>query len=258
MGIYNSSKTRVEPFFDWLFARDPAGESWLQSLIQLPELPGYYRETPEIKEPLLESGRAWGNDEYSLSAPLSLLEWLVHNLQQPVDRSVLGDGVTREKRAALLKRDPNVIREALEAIRVARKRKHWSILEGVSKPDVYLQTADTIIVIEGKRTEAGPTTATTWMQTRHQMLRHIDAAWDDRGTRKVFGFFMVEAEPGGHQVPQHWRVAAQSTVSRSALDESLPHRVASARENIAKAFIGVTTWQGACMALKVPVEVFPN
>lgn len=259
MGKYNSSKTRVEPFFDWIFDQDPTGSSWLQPLIRLPELPDHHREAPKIQEHTLESGRAWGNDEHPLPAPLSLLEWLICNLQRPDKASALGsDHDTREMREALLRHDPEAVKKALESVRDNRSERAWYIFEGNSKPDALLQTPDAIIVIEGKRTEAGPTTYTTWMSVRHQMLRHIDAAWDDRGQRNVFGFFMVEAEPGSDQVPQKWLDAARNTISKTAVDESLPHRSPSEREDITKAFLGVTTWQLACKAMNIPVEVLLN
>ena len=258
MGIYNSSKTRVEPFFDWLFDKDPTGVSWLQSLIQLPVLPGYHRAAPEINNARIESGRAWGNDERPLPAPLSLLEWLISNLRRPEKSSALGsDPVTIEMRDALLRHDSEAVKKALESVRDIPSERAWCIFEGNSKPDAFLQTPDAIIVIEGKRTEAGPTTHTTWMPVRHQMLRHIDAAWDGRGKRNVYGFFMVEAEPGSKYVPQKWLIAALDTISRTSVDESLPHRSPSEREDIAKAFLGVTTWQLACEALNVPVDILP-
>ena len=83
---------------------------------------------------------------------------------------------------------------------------------------MFLETDDLVVVIEGKRTEPAPTTTTTWMPVRHQMLRHIDAAWDRRGDRQLFGFFIVEGETGDSMtVPAHWREAARNTTTSGAV-----------------------------------------
>jgi hypothetical protein len=64
-----------------------------------------------------------------------------------------------------------------------------------------IETPDALIVIEGKRTESGATIDTTWLTGRHQIWRHIDAAWEIRGRRQVFGFFIVEGEDPDGRLP---------------------------------------------------------
>ena len=41
--------------------------------------------------------------------------------------------------------------------------KSWHLFEGETRPDVYIETPDLLVVIEGKRTEGGPTTSTKWI-----------------------------------------------------------------------------------------------
>jgi hypothetical protein len=121
------------------------------------------------------------------------------------------------------------------------------VLEGLTYPDVYLVTHDALVVIEGKRTEAGATTRTSWMASRSQMLRHIDAAWEIRGRRDVYGFFVVEADDG-QSVPAKWIHAAVSTVSSDSIRSSLPHRSPEEQTEIAASFLGATTWQAIVAA----------
>jgi hypothetical protein len=256
MGCCDSSRTRVAPVFSRLQCIDPTGRSWLRELMRLPT--GLGREPLRILLSSIEAALWWPN-EVKLAPPSSLLHWLVDNMTAPRDDVDWGRGVTRTKREALVQRDAATIQEA--KVRLARPatlvgRHDWAVLEGSSQPDVFLQTSDLIVVIEGKRTESGPTIGTTWVPSRHQMLRHLDAAWQVRETRAVYGFFIVEEdprEPG--KVPKAWVEFADATISASALRGSLPHRTDAERQAIATGFLGVTTWQSVCARLKIPEAV---
>lgn len=168
---------------------------------------------------------------------------------------------TIAKRQALLRRDPNVVAEALACLtRPACPAKAWYVLEGLSQPDAYLETPEVLVVIEGKRTEGGSTTHTSWMPRRHQMLRHMNCAWELRGQRAVLGFFIVEGQDGvdAVTVPAHWQMAACATMTPGALDDSLPHRTAAERQAIAAGFLGVTTWQQLCTAFQIDYAVLSD
>lgn len=254
MGKHDSSLTRVAPLFGELRRRDPTGQSWLPILLRLPRLDG--RSAPSLPAstaPLVES--LWGSPEKALAAPPTLLAWLAQNLQAPRRASAYRDGETRQKREKLVAGDLETVQEALRLLSAsgasAESSRVWYVLEGVTRPDVYLATPDVIVVIEGKRTESKPTTVTEWMRNRHQMLRHLDAAWEVRGERPVYGFFIVEG-PGGADaidVSDQWRDFTTATVSQKAIEDSLPHRSPEERAAIAASFLGVTTWQAACRAL---------
>jgi hypothetical protein len=115
-----------------------------------------------------------------------------HLLQQTPAKT---SAATQVKRQAVLNRDPHTIAEALAYLAQPRIPRHaWYIFEGTTRPDVYLETPDVLIVIEGKRTEREPTSHTEWMPRRHQLLRHLDCAWEVRGQRTVLGFFIVEGQ----------------------------------------------------------------
>ena len=258
MGIFDSSATRVAPVFDQLLARDPSGAYWLNALLRLPLGRGGDASAAALGEPHLIH-HAWGKPEKKLAAPRALLEWLVRNVEAPADLTQLGTGATRKQRERLLARDPEAIAEALRAVERGEERG-WAILEGPTFPDVYLETKEALIVVEGKRTEPGLTTHTTWMPARHQMLRHIDAAWDRRGERRVLGLLIVEGDGGaeGVAVPARWVDAVRATVSEEALKGSLPHRSAQERQAISDAFLGVTTWQAVCLELGIAWGALPD
>jgi hypothetical protein len=111
-------------------------------------------------------------------------------------------------------------------------------------------------VIEGKRSEPGPITSTAWMPVRHQMLRQLDAAWEVRQGRRVYGVFIVEAEEGTESAtPTVWREVVDMTISEEVLRGSLPHRSSDERSEIAGALLGVTTWQAVCEEFQIPSQV---
>lgn len=231
MGDRDSSKTRVKPIFDNLHARDQSGSNWISELLRLPELPdgggGNYNGGIATLE-----AHGWGENEKKLAPPRVLLQWLVACAESPRDGNLGAGQVTIGKRVSLLLRDKLVIGEALALLsRPTVPRRDWFVLEGYSQPDVFLQTPEFIVVIEGKRTERGPTFKTKWMRGRDQMIRHIDCAWEIRGTRKVFGFFLVEGDGGADAVavPPTWSDAASRIITDESLKMSLPHRTEGER-----------------------------
>ena len=134
----------------------------------------------------------------------------------------------------------------------------WHILEGPSYPDVLLETPDALIVVEGKRTESAPTTHTTFMEGRHQIWRHIDAAWEVRGRRAVFGLFIVEGQGEAPEVPAVWTAAVASAKSDAVLASSFPHRSAVERSAIAQCLLGATTWQRVCAEFEIAFSTLPT
>lgn len=207
----------------------------------------------------------WGDDEASLPPPVSLLSWLIRNLPTTGIAKPIGDEGPAPKRRELFEQNPETIRMALDLLSGQAGGKGWHVLEGASRPDAYLLTDDAIIVVEGKRTEAGPTVGTTWMPRRHQILRHLDAAWERRGSRRVYGMLIVEGAggPAAVEVPPQWVHASLSTISTAAIADSLPHRGPAEQLEIARCFLGVTTWQAVCRTfdidwVKLPHTAEPN
>jgi hypothetical protein len=240
MGKRDSSITRVAPVFDELRRQSPP--NWVRRLIELPE-PGKEVDASLGLDP---TGKPyWHPIEKELDPPPCLLRWLVENWNGPHIKRRLS-GQTMDKREKLLHGDETTIREALSKLEENPHGRAWYVLEGPTRPDVYIETLDAIVVVEGKRTELGPTTHTDSMEIRHQIWRHIDCAWEIRGDRKVYGFFIVEGEGDSSDVPKAWTDAYREAVSPEAVAGSFPHRSARARAAIAQCFLGATTWQAVC------------
>ena len=244
---YDSTKTRVTPIFNKISKTD---KFWLRRLLKLPKHGSLAVNLTEDDDLTVEDAY-WGEYEKPLNPPVSLLIWLTNN---PPDKlSKLDNCVpntTNWMRYHLWLKDSEVLAEATKQLQMNIFHTGWYVFEGKTRPDVLIYTPRAIIVIEGKRTEAGPTKSTTWMSIRHQMLRHIDAAWEIRGKRKVFGFFIVEGE-SGTDIPIKWKEAALNTVSPKVISGSLPHRSIDEQRDIVNSFLGITTWQAICSEFKL-------
>jgi hypothetical protein len=246
-GKYDSSKTRVAPVFNRLRERPDA---WISRLLEL-----VHPETDSALAGLdlsFQSGH-WGSNERALDPPVALLSWLVRN---PTPALRFRQHIP--ERIALAQGDPIAVEQALKLLRTAGTRPSWHILEGPTYPDVVLETPDTLVVIEGKRTEAGPTPDTTFMQDRHQIWRHLDAAWEIRGRRRVIGFVVVEGASAAGDIPAIWSRALEEALSPHVLEESFPHRSLNERSAIARCLLGITTWQRICIEFEIPISELPD
>ena len=134
----------------------------------------------------------------------------------------------------------------------------WYVFEGPTSVDVFLTTDELIVVLEGKRTEPGPTTRTQWMAVRHQLLRNMDVALDLPGKRRVVGAFIVEAERGLVEVPPNWQKMTDLTISPAALTKSLPHRSEAERARIAAGYLGATTWAAVVREFELPESLIAD
>jgi hypothetical protein len=256
MGIFDSSRTRVAPVFGRLQCLDPSGRLWLQGLLELANTRKVPR--PEAGPSRLRLAKWWPR-EARLAAPPGLLRWLLENAEEPRDAAAWGRRPeVMANRRRVVDRDADTLAGALRSLQERRPSpRAWYVLEGPSQPDVYLDSAEVVIVVEGKRTETAPTTSTAWMRVRHQMLRHLDAAWDHLEGRRIYGLYIVEAESGAssREPPSTWHQAIDSTISDEVLRASLPHRTSDERSQIASALLGVTTWQAVCDEFQIPRDV---
>jgi len=159
-------------------------------------------------------------------------------------------------REKLLRGEPEALDKALKAIGNAPAGRGWHLFEGTTFPDATIITPDAVIVVEGKRTEAGPTLDTSWLSGRHQMWRHIEGAWSIRGSRRVFGFFLVEGDANG--IPEIWKAGAALTLRVESLASSFPHLDPSEREELAACFLGVGTWQQVCAKFGIDFASLPD
>jgi hypothetical protein len=253
MGIFDSSRTRVAPVFGRLQCLDPSGGLWLQGLLDL-------ANTRQVPRPEAGASRLrlakWWPREARLAAPPGLLRWLLENAEEPRDAAAWGRRPeVMANRRRVVDRDADTLAGALRSLQERRPSpRAWYVLEGPSQPDVYLDSADAVVVVEGKRTETTPTISTAWMRVRHQMLRHLDAAWEHLEGRRIYGLYIVEAqsETSSTEPPSAWHEAVESTISDEVLRASLPHRTPDERSQIAGALLGVTTWQAVCDEFQIP------
>ena len=244
-GPFDSSKTRVAPVFK---ALEDQGNGWLPRLLSLCQAEASARTGLDLT---ITQMFFWPQEK-RLDPPISLLSWLIRNLPPQ-----LAEQSADESRRRLGKGDPRAIEEALRLLRTVAPPRAWHIFEGATSPDVVIQARDALVVIEGKRTEPDATVGTTWLPGRHQMWRHIDAAWEIRGSRKVFGFFIVEGEIGA-AVPKVWQEAFKHTLLPECLAASFPHRSAIETSAIAQCFLGGTTWQQVCKEFGLDHEQLPH
>jgi hypothetical protein len=256
MGTKDSSKTRVAPVFDFLFARHGCDVDWLPLLLRLPT--GGYIICVDPNWDFTIEHKGWGSQEKRLEPPVSLLSWLIRHSRMPRDGKLSKNPMKAQKRRELIEGSDNRLREGLSLLRDNPSREDWHILEGATQPDVFIQTPDVMIVIEGKRTESETTKNTKWMPGRHQMWRHIDCAWEIKGKREVFGFFVVEGDGLSGDVPARWMDEAKAIMSQAALASSLPHRGPDEQEVIRRCFLGVTTWQRVCNEFGIDWDLLPD
>jgi hypothetical protein len=255
---FDSSVTRVAPVFSALEQRT---DGWVTPLLNLASSGTHAGRRPWAAEDMTPSrvdfaDKRRGRREGGLRPPNSLLAWLIANVQNPSGRTLSTNPEVARRRERILARDPATIAEALRSLDQNGRDSAWCRFEGPTYPDVVIETPDALVIVEGKRTERGPTTHTTWMPGRHQILRHLDAAWEIRGRRSVYGFFVVEADPNDDaRVPTQWTQAAAATLSGDAVKDSLPHRSGEDQASIAAAMVGITTWQAIVAAIGIDPAV---
>jgi hypothetical protein len=245
-GPRDSSLTRVAPVFDALSRRP---DDWPRRLLALAQFGALGGSVPEDLDMSFLRG-CWGGGERGLDPPLSLLSWLIRHPQEWASEA------DNEQRRLLESGDPPTVELALASLRLGHPDRDWFILEGRTFPDAFIETPGALIVVEGKRTESGPTTHTKWMPGRHQIWRHIDAAWEIRGRRQVYGLFIVEG--GDEDIPQVWAKAARDTVAEAALLASFPHRSSDEVAQLRCCFRGVTTWDRVCREFSIDKGKLPD
>ena len=164
------------------------------------------------------------------------------------------------ERTKLANEDRETIDLALRLIRERPASRKWYLLEGESCPDAFIQTDTIVLVVEGKRTERTCTESTKWMDSRSQILRHMDAALEIAGHRKVLGLLIAEGPKTnkGLRPSKHWSDQEKAQTTQAMIESSLPHRTAEQQALIAGGFLGVTTWQAVCSKLGLGWPLVPD
>src|SRR5687768_15974348 len=140
-GKYDSSKTRVVPVFEKLAERS---DDWVRTLISLPGTVPERQQDWANLDLTFQAGK-WGDNEARLAPAPSLLAWLLKN---PSRWASVPDTPERQR---LFDGDATILETGLRLAAKPSSGKAWYILEGHTAPDVYIETPDALIVVEGKR-----------------------------------------------------------------------------------------------------------
>jgi hypothetical protein len=248
-GNHDSSRTRIAPVFDVLQGRR---NDWVRALLLLSR--GGSQPAVDLEGLDLEFHKGyWGKTERSFDPPVALLSWLIRH---PTPLLLAPPAVP--ERTLLANGEPAVVARALHALRTSAAPKGWHLLEGPTVPDVMIETPDALIVIECKGSEPKETPNSAVLTGRHPMWRHIDAAWEIRGRRRVFGFFIVPGQEPDGGVPPDVEAAFGEALGEAVLEANFPHRSTKERDAIAPCFLGGTTWNLVCKAFNISLASLPR
>ena len=182
--------------------------------------------------------------EFPVDPPRSFLRWLLENpdkLTKPIEG--VKDPITREKREKLFKGDQAILQEAIAELYSHDKllKQAWWRLEGVTKVDCMLRTESTIIFIEGKRTELGPSRDITWYPGRNQVLRNLDCAAALAG--EIYTNFYVIVIIEGGLLNEQRKIELDNIIDPKTVNASLPHLSEEQQTLILEHYLGYITWE---------------
>lgn len=249
-GLYDSSLTRVRPFFGALIARDPSGHSWLAPLLAaaphgaalLKRLDGdagtllSALTVPSVKGYL-------GCFEYPVAAPSELLAWFIEHPDELVwpGAQTYSTDTTKWRRALLYDEPPGraaAHTEARAAVQSgASANRAWWCFEGRSMLDCVLLTDRLVVTVEGKRTEP-ISAATDWYPKRSQLVRNLEAA-KQLSNGRTWASLLISEQP-----VEQGADAGLDVV----LADSAPHLDGDGHRELAAAYLGNLTWAQACAA----------
>lgn len=202
---------------------------------------------------MVNGGECWRPPSRPLAGFSNLVQHLDETLIPPGDRTAAA-----ARRRLLARKDAQTIAKALHLLKSSSSPgKAWYILEGPSRPDALLETRDSVICVEGKRTERACTVATQWMRNRSQLLRHMDAAAEKFRGKRVYGLLIVEGIESD-QPSEYWHSECDRQTAEEMVIASLPHRTPSERSQLAAGVLGVTTWQAVCRATAIDWATLPD
>jgi hypothetical protein len=256
-GRYDSSLTRVQPFFERLLRRDPSGRSWLPALLaatphgrsrlgSLVEQPGWLIIPLALPA---ASGRLTCF-EYPAIPPRELLAWFIDHPQElvwPPDAELSAETV-RLRRALLLDDPPGSQARAQDRARdllVTRSLvgREWWRFEGVTWLDCVLITDRLVVTVEGARTGPLPP-PTAWYPRRSRLVRNLEAA-KALSEGRQWASVLLSDEP----LEQGSREELQRV-----LPDSAPHLSDLDHAELLSAYLGNLTWREATEAVGLSHE----
>lgn len=259
VGLYDSSLTRVQPFFERAFTRDvdwlsallrtaPAGRQALGGVV---DRPGKMLSVLLGPHPKGKSSRACF--EYQVLPDKAFLRWCVNHPDQLTwpPGQTYGAETTRMRRALLFDETPGREQAQQEALRLIddlpASTRAWWRFEGSSWIDCVIATERLVITVEGKRTEP-LSLATHWYPKRLQLVRNLEAA-RQLAKGRAWGTLLLSEQPV---------VGADPRELAAALDDAAPHLSEPERAELHHAYLGNVTWQQACEAIGTAFDDLPD
>jgi hypothetical protein len=262
-GDKDSSRTRVQPIFSAVLARDPTGASWLPRLLEAgadahPD--SWIRDPGRLSKGAMEKSASKKSElrcfEYQVQPDRRLLSWCVENPQRLRAPTVSDPPKESElKRRSLICDEPagtrlpaqNLARSAVASQPV--NRPAWWRFERATEVDCVLATDRLVLCVEGKREER-LSPDTRWIAGRHQVARNLEAAWRLAGIGRVFAV-LVCVESQGDPL-------ADPAFVRDSLEVASPHLFPAERAALANAYLGQLSWIDICAAVGVEYQTLPT
>ena len=266
---WNSSLTRVRPFFDQLITGDPTGEEWLSAVVTSVSSEDQVAERPQVRGPLdreLLLGKHHKDNrlgvkvwmrrcfEYPLLPTRELLEYCLRHpeaLKWPEKGGRrdedMGDEALTMRKALLLDEPPGravaqgkglALLDELGPGKAARK---WWAFEGATEADCVLRAESYTLLVEGKRTE-DLSEKTRWLPRRNQLARNLEAA----GQMRHAGVLLAVEN-----------LIPDLDVKRIVQD-GCPHLDATQHQVLCSRFLGQVTWRDLCRRTGIEWASLPD
>lgn len=259
-GLYNSSITRVRPFFRTLLKMDRIGESRLPELLRAMPMNQELAERLSLKSsPIIEGcdQKREYNDkilgtinlekcfEYQTPPSMVFLKWSLENpdmLEWPDNGQKVFSAVTQYKRECLFGYHGKTLQDSvrkegislLESEGVYRSSRQWWAFEGFTEMDCLIETEHYLLGFEGKRTDL-VSSSTYWFPDRNQIVRNLEVLAElARKSEKDYAFILL-TENG------------QDPITKDHFIQSLPHDETLVDE-LFKHYLGCLSWNEACKA----------
>lgn len=163
-----------------------------------------------------------------------------------------------EKATALLSGDRAIQAEAIAQLekRTPLPQRAWWRLEGVTYVDCTLLTDSTVVFVEGKRTEVGPSKGVLWYPGRNQVLRNLDCAAayaQQEGLQHYFVILVVERDLVEQDPVRQGEIEAVTLPK--TVQRSLPHLNDEEQMELLPHYLGTTTWQAIVESFGLGSEV---
>jgi len=259
-GLWNSSITRVRPFFQNLLNRDASGLSWLTKLVQLaPKNKDLTSKMAmmncRILDQLMEGSKNGRPKcfEYSVSPSKVFLRWLIEHperLRVPENYGTK-DEEKRENRKCLqgeygVQRQQEMMKDALNLLNekgAQGSRKQWWAFEGFTRVDCLLETDEFILGIEGKRTDT-VSSIIAWFPQRNQIIRNLEAIKEKAGS-KFYAVILMNKD-------------GKDPITDNDFTISLPHYSEQEIAEIKTHYLGAVSWRQACEEVGLIYSALPE